>query len=846
MKQSLVFLAAGLLAASPAFAQTSFERHYGASSKMDVFAAAVPTPDGGYLFAGTTANYGAQALDVLLLKTDAAGNTLWAKTWGGPGNDGAADIVAANGDEGYLVAGHVAGPGGDRNFLALHIDENGDEIWHLDLGNAQDDAATAAAALPNGEFIVAGNTIPSLTAGQLLLMVRTGPTGNIVWQKTEDGISDYNVVKGVATTAEGGFLIATPDLEVIKYSGAGIFQWSTFLLTPAGAPRALEHFRRDADGTLLAGGIYNAFGTPFLAFVSDDGTAQSVLELENPADPQQFKGSYVESACRMSDGNYALWLVDWYGVNSSPNEDSFVGLDPGTGQIVWEIPVSAADLTDFRHPGQVLAAPGGGFFLLGGLTSEETGLNAAVISYSSAGTETARETYGVEAPDDNEVGRQVRQTPDGGYIVLSRQINGGNSSEFWLVKTDAAGSVQWSGTYGLPDADDPFALDLAADGGYIAAGRNGPHLRVLKVNSGGGMQWLKQFDVGGTGFVDFPFGLRTLPDGSFLAAFTTYGAASVGKLMKISAQGDSLWLKAYPFIGTNIGFYGLTLAPNDGYAVCGYAVIEATGALVPLVMLTESDGDLLWSETYDPGPDGVTVLIDIHPTAGGGFVTQGLRLNGIQPYVLGIDADGDSLWSASPLPPQASYLFSWASAHRGATGETYLFEEKRRYPPIGTPFLSTRDVVGSVQKLDANGDLLCESDFGEGHAGQFRGGTLTADGGAAAVGAATFDGSMDAWLVKLNADCTVGFQTPLAPPFDLTVAPNPSPGLFSLQIETAQNGPVAVEIVNAAGEKVLAWQGDKIAPVFRQNFDLGAAPAGAYFVWVKIGASARSVTWVKQ
>lgn len=847
MKKRFFYLAAALLMASRIFAQTTFERYYGEPSKMDVFAASVPTPDGGFLFAGTTANYGASALDVLLLKTDAGGNTLWAKSWGGPGNDGAVAIVAAGSGGGYLVAGHVAGPDGDRNFLALRIDENGDELWHLDLGNAHDDAAVAAAALPNGEFIVVGNTIPTLAQGQLLLLVRTGSAGGMIWQKTEGIGSPNNAVKGVATTTDGGFLVATRELEVVKYNGAGIFQWNTYLLTPGGEAYALELFGRDADGTLLAGGNYGLFNRPFLALVGDDGTAQSVFELDNPANPQQYSHSFVESACRMTDGNYALWLVDWLGSNGSPEEVSFAGLDPGTGQIAWEMQSSAADLGDFRHPGQLLAKPGGGFFLAGALQSETAGRNAVVISYNSTGAETARQTYGVEAPDDNEIARKVVQTADGGYLVLADKVVDGNERDFWLLKTDANGTVQWDATYGFPDQDRIAALDATPDGGFIAAGFNGENIRALKVGATGQLLWLREFAVRLT---DGTFGIVATPDNGCALIFPSYDPVTFAEkstLMKLGASGDSLWSKFYPQNDGESQLYGATFTANGGFALCGGDFEDFY--IRPMIIFTDAAGNQTGSQIYPTDDNELVILIDIHRTADNGFVTQGLFVDDIgliRSIVIRTDANGNALWTRESDDPGASRFFSWASAHQIADGETYLFAEKRRYPPPGVPFLLARDAVGSVQKLSASGSLICESDFGEGQGTAFfQGGTATADGGAAAVGQAMFGGSSDAWLVKLNADCTVGFQAPLAPPFDLTVSPNPSPGLFFVEIETEKNGAIVVEVVNVVGEKIMQWQGEKTGPLFRRQFDLGAAPAGAYFVWVKIGATARGTTLVK-
>ena len=87
----------------------------------------VRTPDGGYFLTGTYDNYDqGQAYDIYLIKTDASGDTTWTKTFGTYNYDnGYAGIATSDG--GYIATGMVDNFGTtNSDIIIIKTDADGE------------------------------------------------------------------------------------------------------------------------------------------------------------------------------------------------------------------------------------------------------------------------------------------------------------------------------------------------------------------------------------------------------------------------------------------------------------------------------------------------------------------------------------------------------------------------------------------------------------------------------------------------------------------------------------------------------------------------------------------------
>ncbi|MFW5973138.1 MAG: hypothetical protein ACOCTG_04025, partial [Bacteroidota bacterium] len=143
---------------------------YGGSSYQEGNAISV-TSDGGLIVTGSYNNGGSQSADIWLLRTDSVGDTLWTKTFGGEGTQTGYSVLQT--PDGGFAAVASYWDGGSWITL-IRTDENGDELWSKTFeGSLQ--GSQALDATSDGGFIITGSK------GDDLHLIRTDDDGEVLW-----------------------------------------------------------------------------------------------------------------------------------------------------------------------------------------------------------------------------------------------------------------------------------------------------------------------------------------------------------------------------------------------------------------------------------------------------------------------------------------------------------------------------------------------------------------------------------------------------------------------------------------------------------------------------------------
>lgn len=192
------------------------------------------TADSGFIICGTTASFGT-GTDIYLIKTDSLGDSSWTATYGGSaGESGSAVRVAP--DSGYVVIGSTGSYGtGYSSIYLVRTGAAGDTIWTATYGGVRADFGYAVETTNDKGFILAGATAPDGENFYDACLVKVDSLGILEWSQTYGGAYEDRGYS-VGLTADGGYILAGTteangarkiDVYMVKADAGGNREWDS-------------------------------------------------------------------------------------------------------------------------------------------------------------------------------------------------------------------------------------------------------------------------------------------------------------------------------------------------------------------------------------------------------------------------------------------------------------------------------------------------------------------------------------------------------------------------------------------------------------------------------------------
>jgi hypothetical protein len=304
-------------------AQPVSERSFGGSGS-ELTSCVKPTPDGGFIICGSSNSFGAGGYDVYVIKTNAEGEKLWSKTYGGAGNDYGNSIIVTT-DGSYVITGSSKSFNwSDQNMYLLKINATGEITWSKTFGGYGSDAGNQVIETSDGGYAVTGfsvymdglktvslvktdslgtgifeahyafngegNSIIENPSGYIIngtlcssdsldknLLIRTDLYGNKIWSKMFDAPLSLNG-QDVFMESDGGYIATGSATDIVSdVTSAYIIKTDSLgnnlsmRLIATGCPAS---FTKYADGYLISGNLITSLGKKKVYLSKTDSIGQ--------------------------------------------------------------------------------------------------------------------------------------------------------------------------------------------------------------------------------------------------------------------------------------------------------------------------------------------------------------------------------------------------------------------------------------------------------------------------------------------------------------------------------------------------------------------------------------------
>ncbi|QNF35420.1 T9SS type A sorting domain-containing protein [Adhaeribacter swui] len=840
--------------------------------------AIVATQDGGYLVGGNLKS------DYWVMKIDKNWSKVWEKSYGGNSTENLVSLIG-NQDGSFLLGGTSYSNKGKSktqdlkglsDFWLVKIDGSGAKIWDKSFGGVKtwaidyvggeydgdwsaDTILTGnsylggIASTPEGGYILGGSTNSFAggdnTSGDSVnqdfpqwdawdqWIIKIDNDGKQIWDKTEHTNSYIPPFKSIISTLDGCFLITRTNYDL--YDGCGGYQRYNTISKVNGL------------GINLWESNFNEYTSIFPT--KDGGYLVGYSPYFNGKAPADDYNYYDECYQDVSENDFWILKLD------------------ANGFEVWKKIIGGNDQEYLTN----IFPTYDGNYLLAGFS------NSGISGDKTIDFEGTEDFWLVKLKEDNPFAANwnlryggwndenfttILKTTDGGYLsggysnssyTGDKWSGSQGKNDYWIVKSDKDGKLQWEQTYGGSNDDYLNRVIQTLDGGYLLAGsslsglggdkrqgsRGDRDYWIVKIDSKGNIEWDKRF--GGKGYDELKKVIQ-LSTGEYILAGYSLSPAGGDKsqssqggadfwLVKISKTGTKIWDKRYGG-SLNDLLSGIVETADGGYLLSGTSLSGKSGDKSQgsrggsdfWIVRVDKNGKKLWDKTYggsgqdeafSSGRNGNDFFIaGQSDSPAGADKTRGSQ-GGKDFWLLKLTSTGAKVWDkrfggskddelkASILTKDGSYILAGKS-----------FSDKSGNKSQNSQGSSDYWIV----KADKDGMYQWDKRFGGSGTEDLRAVTQTADGGLLLAGKSDSgvsgdrtqpsQGGTDFWLVKVAPEIksivaareAVEVEEPAirTSQVNLIAYPNPFSDKVTITLTLPQAQPATITMYDSQGRKV--------------------------------------------
>lgn len=373
------------------------------------------TQDGGFAAVGETQPSGALSGDILLLKTDSNGDSLWSKTYGGDYEDWPFSIQETS-DGGFIICGYTKSYGsGSKDVYLIKTDNNGDTLWTRTYGGEYEDWGLYTIEIQGGYMIVGSTKSFSSGASWDAYVIKTDQNGDTVWTKFYGGANDQWAHHLLQISSDSFVFCGKMDYPertaayIISFDSMGDPYWTKIYGDLYTFINAFS-LDRTSDGFLIFTGMIWSHSNPNCVMLMKTDRFGDTLWIE------RYYGYEGRSILETSDNSYMITGTTWSG---ALRKNVLLMKTDTSGAFIWTR--TFGSISD--EEGQcVKRTNDGGFIIAGSAQNSQTGYWDIYL------VKTDPQGVGVE-----------EQTINTGESIFSPSvvfINGKIFLSFYLVESD--------------------------------------------------------------------------------------------------------------------------------------------------------------------------------------------------------------------------------------------------------------------------------------------------------------------------------------------------------------------------------------------------------------------------
>ncbi|WP_347373844.1 T9SS type A sorting domain-containing protein [Aequorivita sp. Q41] len=454
--------------------------------------------------------------------------------------------------------------------------------------------------------------------------------------------------------------------------------------------------------------------------------------------------------------------------------------------------------------------------------------------------------------------------------------------DMWIIKIDVNGEIEWQNSIGGIGFDDIHSLELTPDGGYILAGESSSNISgdktensrglddfwIVKLDAAGNVEWDKT--IGGSDSDSFPQ-IKVINDGYYICGDSWSNISgdktenAIGEddywLLKLDVSGNIVWQKTIG--GSSFdSFASMTLTSDGGFILGGYSESNISGDKTEnskgeydyWIVKLNSSGTIEWDKTI--GGSQTDVLNSIIQTSDNGFLLSGRSSSDISGDKTENSLGGSDYWI---IKLNSSGTIEWQNTIGGNDiDQAYSANQTTDGGYILGGF-SRSDISGDksengqgnfdcwLVKINNVGIIEWQNTIGGSEIDGITSVIQSSDGSYILGGNSSSNisgdktensrGDQDYWIIKHAS--TLGLEKNT---FNKAITLYPNPAKNTLQLNTQDNTINQVNIYTMMGSKVLQLDINTVSP----TVDVSSLASGVYYVQVYSGKNIALNKFIKE